>query len=103
MGVFSQDFLAEQRQKLMDIIDKFEYQVDDSDTWLEATEQSREVSGNYIKFTFIFPNTLQSAYRITGFRVLNESGTIIAERDLSIEINSTQTIMFVFKVSYQEV
>lgn len=103
MGLFNHDFLAERRQEFMDIIDKFEYEVDDSETWLEAVEQSREVSGNYIRFTLLFPNTLQTAHSITGLRILDDSGSVIARRDLSIEINSTQTVLFVFRISYQEV
>lgn len=86
----------------MDIIDKFEYEVDNSD-WITATEQSREISGNYIRFTLLFPNTLQKAHSITGLRVLDTDGEEIAKRDLSIELNSTQTVLFVFRISYQEV
>lgn len=103
MGLFNQEFLAERRQEFMEIIDKFEYEVDGSDTWLKATEQSREVSGNYIRLVLLFPNTLQSAHSITGLRILNKSGTVIAQRDLSIEINSTQTVLLVLRISYQEV
>lgn len=103
MGLFNQDFLAERRQEFMGIIDKFEYEVDSSDTWLTATEQSREVSGNYIRFVLLLPNTLQSAHSITGLRILDESDTVIAQRDLSIEINSTQTVLLVLRISYQEV
>lgn len=102
MGFFTQDFLAERREDFMELIVKFEYEVDNGE-WLDAVEQNRVINGNYITFTLLFPNTLQSAHKITGLRLKDEHDTIIASRDISVEINSTQTVLLVLRISYQEV
>lgn len=103
MGLFTQEFLAKQREDFMKQIITFEYEVNGGETWIKAVEESREVNGNFIKFMLLFPNILQSAHSITALRLLDNNGAIIAQRDLSIDINSTQTVLFVFRISYQEV
>lgn len=103
MGLFTQDFLAERRVDFMSLIDKFEYEVNSGEQWLTAVEQSRQVVNNYIRFTLLFPNVLQSDYSITAIRIIDKDGEEIARRDLSIKVNSIQTVLFVFSISYQEV
>lgn len=103
MGFFTQDFLVERREDFMNLVDKFEYEVNGGEQWLTAVERSRQIVGNYIRFTLLFPNVLQTDYSITAIRIIDVNGNEIGRRDLSINVNSIQTILFVFNISYQEV
>lgn len=102
MGLFTEDFLSKRRQELMDLLVDFECEADDK-SWFKIEEQKREVKGNFIEFTFILKNTEHSAHKITGLRIQDKDGTVVAARDMSIEINSTQSILILFRISYQEV
>ena len=103
MVLFKKEFIDERREEFMNLIAKIQYEVNLGDVWLEAKEQSREIDGNVITFTLLLANTLQSSHTITGLRLLDSSGEVIASRDLSIEVNSTQTVLFELKISYEEV
>ena len=63
----------------------------------------RQIVGNYIRFTLLFPNVLQSDYSITAIRIIDVNNKEIARRDLSVDVNSIQTVLFVLSISYQEV
>ncbi len=103
MGLFSQKFLEERRMDFMALIDNFEYEINGGEQWFKAVEQSRKVVNNYIRVTLLFPNVLQLNYSITAIRILDKNGEEIARRDLSIKVNSIQTVLVVFNISYQEV
>ena len=103
MVLFKKEFIDERREEFMNLIAKIQYEVNLGDVWLEAKEQSREIDGNVITFTLLLANTLQSSHTITGLRLLDSNGEVIASRDLSIEVNSTQTVLFELKISYEEV
>ncbi len=103
MVLFKKEFIDERREEFMNLIAKIQYEVKSADVWLEAKEQSRVIDGNVITFTLLLANTLQSSHTITGLRLLDSSGEVIASRDLSIEVNSTQTVLFELKISYEEV
>lgn len=106
MGIFLSDFLADRREDFKDRLDVFEYdyELEDGTTGtLKATVKSKEVSGNYIKCTLLLPNSLMANHEITRFRIYNPDGDVISEFDYSISVNATQTVMVVFRVSYQEV
>jgi hypothetical protein len=103
MGLFTQEFLTERREEFMGLISKFEYEINGGEKWLTATERSRQIVGNYIRFTLLFPNVLQSDYSITAIRIIDVNNKEIARRDLSVDVNSIQTVLFVLSISYQEV
>lgn len=103
MGLFTQDFLAERREDFMNRIVTFEYEVNNGEMWLPAVEEKRTIDGNNINFTLLLPNTLQSAHSITGLRLLDIDNEIIAQRDLSIDISVSQTVLLVLRIIYQEV
>lgn len=103
MGFFTQEFLAEKRVELMNTIKKFEYEINGGEMWLTAVERSRQVVNNYIRFTLLFPNVLQTDYSITAIRVIDVNNEVIARRDLSANVNSIQNVLFLLSISYQEV
>ncbi len=103
MGLFTQGFLAERREDFLSLIDKFEYEVDNGEQWLTAVERSRQIVGNYIRITLLLPNVLQRDYNITAIRIIDVNGNEIGRSDLKINVNSIQTILYVFSISYQEV
>lgn len=103
MGLFTQDFLSERREDFMNRIVAFEYEVNNGEMWLTAVEEKRTIDGNYINFTLLLPNTLQSAHSITGLRLLDTNKEIIAQRDLSIYVSVSQTVLLVLRIIYQEV
>lgn len=103
MGLFTQNFLAERREDFLSLIDKFEYEVDNGEQWLTAVERSRKIVGNYIRITLLLPNVLQRDYNITAIRIIDVNGNVIGQSDLKINVNSIQTILYVFSISYQEV
>lgn len=103
MGLFTQNFLAERREDFLSLIDRFEYEVDNGEQWLTAVELSRQIVGNYIRITLLLPNVLQREYNITAIRIIDVNGNVIGQSDLKINVNSIQTILYVFSISYQEV
>lgn len=103
MVLFKKEFIDERREEFMNLIAKIQYEVKSENIWVDAKEQSRTIEGNAITFTLLFDNTLQSSHTITGLRLLDSGGAVIAARDLSIEVNSAQTVLFELKISYEEV
>lgn len=103
MVLFKKEFIDERREEFMNLIAKIQYEVKSENIWVDAKEQSRTIEGNVITFTLLFDNTLQSSHTITGLRLLDSGGAVIAARDLSIEVNSAQTVLFELKISYEEV
>lgn len=106
MGIFLSGFLEQRREDFKDLLDRFDYdyELEDGATGtLTAIVKSKVVSGNYIKCTLLLPNSLMANYEITRFRIYSPNGDVISEFDYSISANVTQTIMVVFRVSYQEV
>ena len=103
MALFNQDYIVKMRYEFMNNISDFQYEIDNSGQWNDATEQNREVDGNYIRFTVAIPNQVQTAHTITGLRILGDDRNVIAQRDLSIVVNATQIVLFVLRISYQEV
>jgi len=113
MAFYKKEFIDNLREEFEGYAEKFQYKISNADeaeaqaeteeTWYDATEQSRTISGSVITYSLLIPNVQQSAHKITGLRILNASGEVIAERSTSIEINSIQTVLCEITVNYEEV
>lgn len=103
MALYDKDFIDARRQEFMDYAATFEYEIAAEGTWYKCTEQSRSIDGNTITYNLILPNYSQSAHKITGLRFVDESGSTIAQRSMSIEVNSAQTVLCEISIDYEEV
>lgn len=115
MALYTKSFIDKRREEFFAYASKFEYKISESsetdieaeaeeeETWYEMEEQSRTVDGNTITYSLLVPNVLHTAHKITGLRILDASGEVIAERSMAIEVNSIQTVLCEISVSYEEV
>lgn len=112
MGIFLSKFLEQRREEFKSLLNRFDYDYkleDGTAGTLTAIVKRKAVSGNYIKCTLLLPNTLMASYEITRFKIYDSVNSdeldehLVCEFDYSISVNATQTVMVVFKVSYQEV
>ncbi len=103
MALYNKDFIDQRREEFMAYVAKIEYEVAGQEEWYEAAEQSRAIDGNVITYTLLLANVQQSSHRITGLRFLDKDQNVIAQRSLSIEVNSAQTVLLVINIDYEEV
>lgn len=103
MAFFNSVFLDNERNALLAKMSKFQCRIDSNTEWITCREKSRKVIGNYLVVTIVFENAQKTDFTITEFRVIDKDEATIAQQELSVKINATQTVLINLKISYQEV
>ena len=101
MGFWSNEYLAKQRQRWLDSLTRFQYQV--SGVWYDATVNSAEISGNSIIILANVPNVPNVANTVTRIRIYDDAGMLAGEQEVSIARTGVQSILVKFNLPIQEV
>ncbi len=101
MGFWSNEFLAKQRQRWLNSLQKFQYQV--SGVWYDAQVNSVQISGNSIIILANIPNVPAVANTVTRIRIYDDAGILAGEQEVSISRTGVQSILIKFNLPIQEV
>ena len=101
MGFFKNSFLNEQRVRIKDSIEKFQYRVED--TWYDAIIRSSGVDISKVVFSVEVPPVPERSHVVTGIRMMDTNGNEAAMQELRIERTALQSVLLSFSFPIQEV
>lgn len=99
MSFWSTDFMNARREQWMSSLGKLQYRV--ANTWIEATINSKTISGNKIVIVASFPR-IESSQTITAMRILDSDGNQAGYQEISVVRAAGQGILVKFELPIYE-
>ena len=92
MAFYKDQFIQDGLLSMMRNIYRFEYQLNDSGTWLtDATVNSKKIEGNKVVCMVNIPNNSRTAGTITRVRFFDMDNQVAGEKTISLSRTADQT------------